>query len=45
MVTRSVTRALLELALVERLARRFSWGISIAPLEPRGMRVRLTWRR
>ncbi|WNG32095.1 HAMP domain-containing histidine kinase [Cystobacter fuscus] len=31
------------LSLVERLARRFSWGISITPLEPRGTRVRLTW--
>lgn len=31
------------LSLVERLARRFSWGITIETLEPHGTRVRLTW--
>jgi signal transduction histidine kinase len=33
------------LSLVERLARRFSWGIAIDTLEPHGTRVRLTWER
>jgi signal transduction histidine kinase len=33
------------LSLVERLARRFSWGIAIDPLKPHGTRVRLTWER
>ncbi|WNG51983.1 HAMP domain-containing histidine kinase [Archangium minus] len=33
------------LSLVERLARRFSWGITIDTLEPHGTRVRLTWER
>jgi signal transduction histidine kinase len=31
------------LSLVERLARRFSWGLAIETLEPHGTRVRLTW--
>ncbi len=31
------------LSLVERLARRFSWGFSIDALEPHGTRARLTW--
>ncbi|MCP3136853.1 sensor histidine kinase [Pyxidicoccus xibeiensis] len=31
------------LSLVERLARRFAWALSIEVLEPRGTRVRLSW--
>jgi len=31
------------LSLVERLARRFSWELSIRPLEPHGTRVLLSW--
>lgn len=31
------------LSLVERLARRFEWALSIDTLEPRGTRVRLSW--
>ncbi|NMO21693.1 HAMP domain-containing histidine kinase [Pyxidicoccus fallax] len=31
------------LSLVERLARRFSWGLAIDTLKPHGTRVRLTW--
>ncbi|MCY1022764.1 sensor histidine kinase [Pyxidicoccus sp. MSG2] len=31
------------LSLVERLARRFEWALSIEALEPRGSRVRLSW--
>jgi signal transduction histidine kinase len=31
------------LSLVERLARRFEWVLSIDTLEPRGTRVRLSW--
>lgn len=31
------------LSLVERLARRFNWNLSISALEPRGTQVRLTW--
>ncbi|MFP2895449.1 sensor histidine kinase [Corallococcus sp. 4LFB] len=32
------------LSLVERLAQRFGWTLSIEALEPRGTRVRLSWR-
>lgn len=31
------------LSLVERLAQRFEWALSIDALEPRGTRVRLSW--
>ncbi|MBZ4329328.1 HAMP domain-containing sensor histidine kinase [Corallococcus sp. AS-1-12] len=31
------------LSLVDRLARRFGWALSIEPLEPRGTRARLSW--
>ncbi|MCE9669928.1 HAMP domain-containing histidine kinase [Myxococcus stipitatus] len=33
------------LSLVERLARRFGWSLSISPLEPHGTKVRLIWPR
>ncbi|XXF80140.1 HAMP domain-containing sensor histidine kinase [Myxococcaceae bacterium GXIMD 01537] len=31
------------LSLVERLARRFNWSLSISSVEPHGTKVRLTW--